>query len=183
MRCSLCEPLLDRYIEGTLTPREMTRVTAHVRTCPHCESLLTELRVVDALLATTANVELAPNFTFAVMAETRTMPARTHRKLSPWAVLTFYVIGAWIALSGVYAFLGGRIPHLASTGHALANGGAQGLAVLSATAQSVSPATPVVVASAIGVLLLDTLLVVATVFVYRAVRARLAAAVNPSEAV
>ncbi|MGA7570105.1 MAG: zf-HC2 domain-containing protein, partial [Candidatus Aquilonibacter sp.] len=71
MRCSSCEPLLDRYIEGTLTPREMTRVTAHLHACPHCESLLTELRVVDALLATTAPMELAPNFTFAVMAEAR----------------------------------------------------------------------------------------------------------------
>ena len=183
MRCSLCEPLLDRYVEGTLSAREMARVSAHVRICPHCESLLIELRVVDALLATTAPVELAPNFTFAVMAEVRSTPVHVNRKLSLWAVLTFYVIGAWIALSGMYAVLGGRVPYLASTGHAFANGGAQGLAVLSATAQSVSPATPVVLASAIGVLLLDTLLVIATVFMYRAVRARLAATVNRSEAV
>ncbi|MGA8839341.1 MAG: zf-HC2 domain-containing protein [Candidatus Aquilonibacter sp.] len=182
MRCSSCEPLLDRYIEGTLTPREMTRVTAHLHACPHCESLLTELRVVDALLATTAPMELAPNFTFAVMAEARSTQVHVHRKLSVWAVLTFYIIGTWIALSGVYAFLGGRIPYLASTGHALAKGSAQSLAALSATAQSVSPATPVVFASAIAVLLLDSLLVIATVFVYRAVRARLAAHLDRSEA-
>lgn len=183
MRCSLCEPLLDRYVEGTLTPSEMARVTAHVRTCPHCESLLTELRVVDALLATTATVELAPNFTFAVMAEARAMPVHAHRKLSLWAVLTFYVIGAWIALSGVYAFLGGRIPYLASTGRTLANAGSQGLAALSATAQSISPATPLVLGSVIGVLLLDALLVIGAIALYRTARARLAAHLDRSEAV
>lgn len=183
MRCSLCEPLLDRYLEGTLTPREMARVTAHLRACQRCESLLTELRVVDALLATTATVELAPNFTFAVMAEAHTMPARTRRKLSLWAVITFYVIGAWIALSGVYAILDGRIPYLASTGHALASAGSQGLSALSATAQSVSPATPVVLATAIGVLLLDTLLVIGAIALYRAARMRLATQLDRSEAV
>jgi anti-sigma factor RsiW len=179
----LCEPLLDRYVEGTLSAREMARVSAHLHTCPHCESLLIELRVVDALLATTAPVELAPNFTFAVMAEARSTPVHVHRKLSLWAVLTFYVVGAWIALSGMYAVLGGHVPYLASTGHALANGGAQGLAVLSATAQSISPATPVVLASAIGVLLLDALLVIGAIALYRSARARLAAHVDRSEAV
>ena len=74
MRCSSCEPLLDRYVEGTLTPREMARVTAHLRSVRTAKRCLTELRVVDALLATTAPVELAPNFTFAVMAEARTAP-------------------------------------------------------------------------------------------------------------
>ncbi len=183
MRCSSCEPLLDRYVEGTLTPPEMARVTAHLRICAHCESLLTELRVVDALLATTATVELAPNFTFALMAEARTTPVHIHRKLSLWAVLAFYIIGVWIALSGVYAFLGGRIPHLASTGRALAHSGSQGLAALSATAQSVSPATPVVLVGVIGVLLLDALLVFGAIVLYRSARTRLAAHLDRSEAV
>jgi anti-sigma factor RsiW len=183
VRCSWCEPLLDRYIEGTLTPREMARVTAHLRACPHCESLLTELRVVDALLATTTSVELAPNFTFAVMAEARGTPVHVHRKLSLWAVFAFYVIGAWIALSGAYLFLGGRVPHLASTGRALAHAGSQGLAALSATAQSVSPATPLVLGSVIGVLLLDALLLIGAIALYRGARARLAAQLDRSEAV
>ncbi|HUN29799.1 MAG TPA: zf-HC2 domain-containing protein [Alphaproteobacteria bacterium] len=183
MRCSSCEPLLDRYVEGTLSAREMSRVAAHLRTCPHCESLLTELRVVDALLATTAPVELAPNFTFAVMAEARSTPVHVRRKLSLWAVATFYVIGAWIALSGLYAVLGGRVPYLASSGRALAHAGSQGVAALSATAQSVSPAAPLVLGSVIGVLLLDALIVIGGVILYRSARARLAAHLDRSEAV
>jgi len=183
VRCSSCEPLLDRYVEGTLTPREMARVGRHLQTCAHCDALLTELRVVDALLATTAPVELAPNFTFAVMAETCATPFRTVRKLSMWAVLTFYVVGAWIALSGVYAVFGDRLVHLGAVGRAAAAAGAQSVAVFSAIAQSVSPATPLVLSGVVGVLLIDTLLVIAGVAIYRATRARLAAHVNRSEAV
>jgi anti-sigma factor RsiW len=183
VRCSLCEPLLDRYVEGTLTPREMARVSAHLRTCPHCESLLTELRVIDALLATTAPGELAPNFTFAVMAEARSITIRPHRQLSLWAVLTFYIVGAWIALSGVYVALGGRVPYLASSGRALAHAMSQNLGVLSAAAHGLSPASPLVLGSAIGILLLDALLLAGALFLYRAARVRLAARAGRSEAV
>ncbi|MGB6985182.1 MAG: zf-HC2 domain-containing protein [Candidatus Aquilonibacter sp.] len=180
MRCSSCEPLLDRYVEGTLVPRDMARVSGHLRTCPRCESLLTELRVVDALLATTAPVELAPNFTFAVMAEARTTPMRAHRPLSLWAVLTFYVVGAWIALSALYAALGGRVPYLAAS-RALAHAAAQNLGTLSATARGFSPATPFVLGGAIGILLLDALLLFGALFLYRAAHLRLAARAERSE--
>jgi anti-sigma factor RsiW len=181
VRCSSCEPLLDRYVEGTLTPREMARVTAHLRTCPHCESLLTELRVVDALLATTAVVELAPNFTFAVMAEARTTPMRVHRPLSLWAVLTFYVIAAWIVLSAIYIGLGGHVPYLAAAGQTLAHAASQNLAVVSAAARGLSPATPVVLGGAIGILVLDALLLAGALFLYRAARVRVAARASRSE--
>lgn len=183
VRCSSCEPLLDRYVEGTLTPREMARVSAHLHKCAHCESLLTELRVVDALLATTAPVELAPNFTFAVMAEARTTPIRAHRPLSLWAVLTFYVVGAWIALSALYAALGGRVPYLAAAGQALAHATTQNLGALSATARGFSPATPFVLGGAIGILLLDALLLFGALFLYRAARVRLAARAERTETV
>jgi anti-sigma factor RsiW len=183
VRCSWCEPLLDRYVEGTLTSREMTRVGTHLRTCAHCDALLTELRVVDGLLATTAPVELAPNFTFAVMAETHTIPVRTPRKLSVWAVMSFYVVGVWIALCGIYAAFGGVLTHLGVAGRAVAVAGEQSLAALSAVVQSVSPVTPLVLGGAVGVLLLDTLLVIGAIALYRGVRARLAAHINRSEAV
>ena len=183
MRCSSCEPLLDRYVEGTLPAREMARVTAHLRTCSHCESLLTELRVVDALLATTAAVELAPNFTFAVMAEARSTPMRVRRPLSLWAVLTFYIVGAWIALSGLYAVFGSRVPYLATASSAIAHATSQNLGTLSATARGFSPATPFVLGGAIGILLLDALLLVSALFLYRAARVRLTARAGRSETV
>jgi anti-sigma factor RsiW len=183
VRCSSCEPLLDRYVEGTLTPREMAQVSAHLRTCSHCESLLTELRVIDALLATTAPVELAPNFTFAVMAETRTTPIRAHHPLSLRAVLTFYVVGAWIALSALYIGLGGRVPYLAAAWGTLTHAATQNLGVLSAATRGLSPASPLVLGGAIGVLFLDALLLGGALLLYRAARMRLAARAGRSEAV
>jgi anti-sigma factor RsiW len=183
VRCSSCEPLLDRYVEGTLSAREMARVSAHLRSCPHCEALLTELRVVDALLATTAPVELAPNFTFAVMAEARAHPTRARRPLSLWAVLTFYVVGAWIGLSGLYAALGGRVPYLAAAGRAFAHGTTQNLGTLSATARGFGAATPFVLGGAIGILSLDALLLFGALFLYRAAHERLTARAGRSEAV
>ena len=89
MRCSSCEPLLDRYVEGTLPPHNMARVAAHLR----CVSALRGVARPSSassmrLLATTAPVELAPNFTFAVMAEARTFTDRAHGARSRcWAVL------------------------------------------------------------------------------------------------
>jgi len=175
VRCSSCELLLDRYVEGTLTPREMARVGTHLRACSHCASLLAELRVVDALLATTKPVELAPNFTFAVMAEAASVPIHATRRLSLWAVLSFYLIAAWLALSGIYVVLGDRLAHLGTLGRQFAESGSQGLAAVTATAQSVSPATPLVVGGVFGVLMLDAALAVVAVFAYRAARFRLAA--------
>ena len=182
MRCSSCEPLLDRYVEGTLGAREMARVAAHLRSCPRCEALLTELRVVDALLATTAPVELAPNFTFAVMAEARTAQIRVRRPLSLWAVLTFYIVGAWIALSGLFAIFGARAPYFAAAGRAIAHAATQNLGALSATARGFSPATPFVLGGAIGILLLDALLLGGALLLYRAAHVRLAAGAERSEA-
>ena len=50
MRCSSCEPLLDRYIEGTLKARQMLDITEHLSECADCRELLDELKVIDALL-------------------------------------------------------------------------------------------------------------------------------------
>lgn len=170
MRCSSCEILLDRYVEGTLTPREMLRVSAHLRTCAHCESLLAELRVVDALLATTKPAELAPNFTFAVMADVRTTPMHEQRRLSVWAVLTFYVVAAWIAVSGLYVALGGHAPYLASLVHMLAHGGSRSLDAVAAIAKAISPATPLLLGGSVGILILDAVLIAGAVVLYRTLR-------------
>src|SRR5579864_7491755 len=63
VRCSSCEPLLDRYVEGTLLPRTMAQVRTHVRDCDACRELLDELKAVDGLLFTTRVPELPQNFT------------------------------------------------------------------------------------------------------------------------
>jgi predicted anti-sigma-YlaC factor YlaD len=42
MRCSACEPLLDRYVEGTLKPPQMIAISAHLPECESCRALLEE---------------------------------------------------------------------------------------------------------------------------------------------
>ena len=182
MRCSSCEILLDRYVEATLPPRQMAAVSAHLKTCDACASLVNELRVVDALMATTKNAELPPNFTFAVMADVRTMPVAAERRLSLWSFLAFYVIAAWIALSGGVALLGGRLgslQHVAGTTLSALGGM---LAAVSGIAHGLGPAAPLVVGIVSVVLVIDVLLAGSIFFFYRTVRPRLVAALASSEA-
>jgi anti-sigma factor RsiW len=182
VRCSSCEPLLDRYIEGTLSERQMRTFTQHLRLCESCKALLAELRVVDALLATSPVVELPPNFTFAVMAEVRTTPMATSRRVSIWALLTFYVISAWIAVTaGSFAF-GSSLRGLPSLAASVGSSISHGVAALAGVAHVFGPATPVVIAIGVTILLLDVALVAATLFFYRSVRPRLAAHLANSEA-
>jgi anti-sigma factor RsiW len=182
VRCSWCEPLLDRYIEGTLPERDMLRISEHVRLCDSCSALLAELRVVDALLAMTPIVELAPNFTFAVMAEVRATPMTAPRRLSIWALLTFYVVSAWIVVTaGSFAFgpsLRGVPFAVASVGNSISHGAA----AIAGVAHAFGPATPLALAIGITVLLVDLALVAGILFFYRSVRPRLAAHLANSEA-
>jgi anti-sigma factor RsiW len=182
VRCSSCEILLDRYVEATLPPRQMCAVSAHLKTCDACAELVNELRVVDALMATTTNVDLPANFTFAVMAEVRTIPVAVERRLSVWSLLVFYLVAAWIALSGAFALLG---PRVAVVQHALAtvwSGAVNVFDAVTGIAHGVGPAAPVVVGVVTFVLFIDALLAGALIFFYRSVRPRLAAVLARSEA-
>jgi anti-sigma factor RsiW len=181
VRCSSCEPLLDRYVEGTLPPRTMASVGAHLRLCPHCAELLTELRVVDALLATTKPLEIAPNFTFAVMAEARSMPIAPGRTPAAWALLAFYLVAAWLGGSGAYAFFGNRLPSLAGVVAWAGSGFSQFAAATGGVSHAIAPATPFVATFVIGALLVDALLVAAIFLFHRTVRPHLAARLARSE--
>ena len=146
MRCSSCEPLLDRYLEGTLSPREMIDTSAHIATCAACARLLEEVKVIDALLFTTDVPELPNNFTFAVMAETRSLPAPKRLQHRVWSFVTLYVTAAWIAAQ---SFSGG------------ASGIAQG--------------APALATFGVGVLSVDLALAAVAATVYFLIRPRLAA--------
>jgi anti-sigma factor RsiW len=174
VHCSSCESLLDRYVEGTLAPRTMARVGAHLRSCPRCERLLTELRVVDALLATTKSVDLAPNFTFAVMAEARSIQLSPARPPMVWAWLSFYLVAAWLVASGALTIFRYRVPVL-FTGLASARESlAQFIAAAGAASHAVAPVTPFAVAVVTMALLMDAMFVAAIIFFHRTVRPRVA---------
>ncbi|MDP9017466.1 MAG: zf-HC2 domain-containing protein, partial [Candidatus Eremiobacteraeota bacterium] len=94
-----CKPLLDRYAEGTLSPKLLAAVASHLELCAECVAIFEELKVVDALLTTIRVPATQPNFTFAVMAEVRSMPVPTIPRLNVAALLGGYITIAWVIIA------------------------------------------------------------------------------------
>lgn len=176
VRCSSCEPLLDRYVEGTLNRRQMIDVAAHLRDCASCRELLEELRAVDGLLATTSVEELPENFTFAVMAEVRTQPAPRARQHPVWSFLILYSAAAWVAAVSAMVLTGTPPATVLGT----LSGGLARIGVLSSgvagnVSHSFAHLTPTLAAFGAGVLAIDFGLACAFALLYFVVRPRLAA--------
>jgi anti-sigma factor RsiW len=96
--CSSCEELFEGYLDDTLAPAQRARLLAHVSVCGACKGVLDELRVVEALLAAPRTVTLPENFTFATMAEVRSLP-RPHVSPKPVvAYLVSYLVAAWLLI-------------------------------------------------------------------------------------
>ncbi len=96
MSCSSSEALFEAYLDHTLTPAQRARLLAHLNGCGGCKGMLEELRVVDALLAGPRVVGLPENFTFATMAEARSLP-RPHVSHAPvFAYMVSYLVAAWL---------------------------------------------------------------------------------------
>jgi anti-sigma factor RsiW len=171
MRCSSCEPLLDDFLEGTLSRREMRDVAHHLRRCPGCEALLAELRVVDALLTTArAPGKVDSAFTAAVVSKTAQARQAPVRRVPLWVFLIVYLALAWSAV-GVVALRGNEL-----TGLALGtlDSISRGVAALQAVFRAIAPATSLVAAFVTAVLLLDLFLLAAIAYGYRRVRPMLA---------
>jgi anti-sigma factor RsiW len=176
VRCSSCEPLIDRYIEGTLSARHMVDVAAHLRNCENCRALLDELKAVDGLLFTTRVPELPQNFTFAVMAEVNSIPAPRARQHPVWSFLALYSAAAWvaavagIAISGtspaaVFGFIASFLTHAGLVSSAAAASVSRGF----------SHTIPTLAAFSVGVLVLDVAIAAAFAVLYFVLRPRLAA--------
>ena len=184
MRCSSCEPLLDRYIECTLPPRQMAGIAQHLRTCASCNALLDELRAVDGLLFTTTVPDLPQNFTFAVMAEVNALPAPRARQHPVWSFLTLYLAAAWVAAVLGMAF-SGTSPRTVMTAVWNVLGGAAGTlgGLASSAAHGMGQTTPTLAAFGLGLLFLDMAVAGIIAVVYLVIRPRLAAhLVSASEA-
>ncbi|HET7815525.1 MAG TPA: zf-HC2 domain-containing protein [Candidatus Baltobacteraceae bacterium] len=177
MHCSSCEPLLDRYLEGTLPPRTLAAIAEHIGKCEHCSALLDEVKVVDALLFTTTVPELPQNFTFAVMAEVRDMPPVHAPSHALWSFLAIYSAAAWVAAVLAMALTGTRPGSvLAFAGHLVT-----GLSARVAQGFSLAPhAAPSLAAFGVVVLMLDAVLAGGIAVVYFGLRPRLAAVMATS---
>jgi hypothetical protein len=172
VRCSSCEPLFDRFLEGTLTPREQSEIATHVRSCARCALLLEELRVVDALLFTTNTPDLPINFTFAVMAETSSLPAPKFREHHIWSFVALYVTAAWVAAIIGIALSGAS---LAQIGGAVAGGTGRFAHAMGEGFAGLGQGAPALATFGIGVLFIDLTLAAAVALLYFVVRPRLAA--------
>jgi anti-sigma factor RsiW len=172
VRCSSCEPLLDRYLEGTLTPRQMIDTAAHIRACGACARLIEEVKVVDALLFTTDVPALPANFTFAVMAETRSLPAPKPYRHRLWSFVALYLAAAWIAAFALFAVSG---LSLAKAGAAIAAGFGSLAQSFSGGAAGIAHGAPALATFSAGVLSLDLALAAAAAATYFLIRPRLAA--------
>jgi anti-sigma factor RsiW len=156
VNCSSFESLLDEYVDGALAPRDRALVAAHVPSCANCSALLEELRVIDALLLQPRKVDPAPNFTFKVMADVRTVPRPRVHRIPGLAVIGTYLAFAWIAI-GLFFLFGDGMAHatwlalIAAGSHA---GDAFG-ALATATARLFGPNTFRVTAAMSALILVD----------------------------
>lgn len=172
MRCSSCEPLLDRFLEGTLPSGQHADIAAHLRGCDGCARLLEEVKIVDALLVTRQVPELPANFTFAVMAEVRAMPAPKTREPRIWSFFALYLTAAWVAAGAGLALAGftpGRVATAILT--ALERAGS----AVSAGLAGIGHGAPALAALGTGLLLIDLVAAAVVVLLYVFIRPRLAA--------
>ncbi|GAC1403788.1 MAG: hypothetical protein NVSMB64_06060 [Candidatus Velthaea sp.] len=111
MNCRSSEARFEPFLDGELVPRERVELIAHVEACAACRSLLEELRVVDALLLEPRDVQLAPNFTFATMAEVRALPAPRVDRSPMAAYIVSYLVAVWLIVAAAFV-LSPNVVHL-----------------------------------------------------------------------
>jgi len=177
--CNSSEALFEAYLDDTLTPGRRARLIAHLRGCGRCAGVLDELRVVDALLASPRAVELPENFTFATMAEARSMP-RPHVSRAPVvAYLVSYLAAAWLLVGAAFVLAGST---MRAVGETSLDASAQLLRTLGALVHAGSRVAGDVGSLGTmlgGAILLDVTLVAALVVGFRFVRPRLAERLRP----
>lgn len=106
MRCSSSRRHFAALLEGAVSPRCERSIGAHLDACEDCRLLLDELRAVDAVLLRPPAVELPPNFTQRILAETHALPAPRRPRVPVLAFLTAYLAIAWIAVALLLVFAG-----------------------------------------------------------------------------
>jgi anti-sigma factor RsiW len=167
MHCLSFEPLLDRYVDGELSPAQGARVAAHAESCTECAAVLEELRVIDGLLLEPRQLEPAANFTFKVMAEARAIPAPHPHRYPHLQVLATYVVFAWVAIAGFLIFGGSAARAMVATiGVAAAHAGTELTRLSGLTGHIFGRQAYDVTAAMGGVIALDLMAAAALFFIY-----------------
>jgi anti-sigma factor RsiW len=96
--CSSSEALFEAYLDDTLLPAQRARLLAHLNGCGACKGVLDELRVVDALLGGPLPAALPENFTFATMAEVRSLAPPSCSPAPVYAYIVSYLVASWLLI-------------------------------------------------------------------------------------
>jgi hypothetical protein len=174
MNCSSTEALFERFLDGELPAPLRDGLVAHVDRCADCRGVLEELRVVDALLREPRQVGLAPNFTFATLAEVRALPAPVPHHPPIRAYLVSYLVAAWLLAGTAFLFAPQTMHALAGTSLDIARSITDAIGGLGGVVSRSFGRGGSVLTAMLGALLaLDTLLVVGFGFALKYVRPRL----------
>jgi anti-sigma factor RsiW len=175
MNCSSAEALFEQILDGDVPPAKRGGFVAHIERCAACSGLLAELRVVDGLLRAPRQVALAPNFTFATMAEACTLRAPQPYRAPVRAYLVSYLAGAWLIAGAALLLAPGPMRALGGTTLDVARSIADAVGGLGAViVRSFGRGGTMLTALLGALLLLDTVLVAGFGFALNYVRPRLA---------
>jgi anti-sigma factor RsiW len=180
MSCSSAEALFERFLDGELATAQQGEFLAHIDACAGCRSVLEELRVVDGLLNTPRRVPLAPNFTFATMAEARVLRAPAQYQAPIRAYLVSYLVAAWLIAGAALVFAPQTLHALSGVVLDAARGVAEAFGGLGNMVARLFGRGGNVLTALLGALLaLDVLLVAGFGFALKYMRPRLVERIRP----
>jgi hypothetical protein len=149
----------------------MRDVALHLRSCGDCDSLMNELRIVDALLTTARSPgSVGSDFTAAIVSATRRAQPHRAKRLPLWLPLLAYLAIAWALVAGI-AMRGHQTARVLSE---LGTSGRSGLATFGGALREIAPVSVTAAAAVTVVLLVDLFLVAIIFFGYRRLRPMLA---------
>ena len=82
--CDDYAALLDLYVEGELSPEEMSRVRDHLDRCPGCRAYVDDALAIRAAFPDVEDVEVPAGFAEGVMARVQKEAASKKKQSTPW---------------------------------------------------------------------------------------------------
>ena len=82
--CDDYAALLDLYVDGELSPEEMSRVQEHLDRCPGCRAYVDDALAIRAAFPDAEEVEVPEGFAEGVMARVQKEAASKKKQPTPW---------------------------------------------------------------------------------------------------
>ena len=82
--CDDYAALLDLYVDGELSPEEMSRIQEHLEQCPGCRAYVDDALAIRAAFPDVEDVEVPAGFAEGVMARIQTEAGSKKKQSTPW---------------------------------------------------------------------------------------------------